>query len=762
MAPVRVVYSDQIGEAQRACCALLGSLDIPDALKSALHQRYGQEIYLSPPQVSAVEKGVLRDHSDFLICAPTNSGKTLIAIFRMFAGALETGGRSVYVVPLKALAEEKILEFRDIAAAIVDHGGRNIKVSITTGDYQLTDDFLGSPPPEDGEIVVCTPERLEIMLRNPENFQWARAVSTYVIDEFHLLGEGHRGGTVESLLTRLFVTCQWSSILGLSASVGETERIKKWFTNNGRRLIEVESEYRFPQLQRHIALPENRDEAVLNIAREVLLDENRSLLVFVYRRTDAANLANLLKKELNKPDLVSHFHSGLSSESRKSLVQSYLSRDIKFLITTTSLKMGVNFPVTDVIVRDTYFHGSGRLLIRDILQMIGRAGRGNLPGRAWVLCDRPDGAAYYEEGFISGKIEGLEPQLIPEQKYRQRSSKVDETKVDPVRSVILSEVAAHKEASPIEVNNFIARTYSASCHSLGRNGFEEHFAFLEEKKLIYRVTENAGRYGITKLGQTTSYSGAAAETGAVLGAFLRALIQLEKRKVESGEDHVKFLSRLTDLDFLFLACAGFEMRDAWLGVPSKKALDQLHEYIEILPPDEKPLVNLWRSEDSKDYPTRRILSTLGILKTEMSKKNPEIIFHQMMRTAILLHRHSRGTTLGKLAEEYRVDEGTLENNLKFSAIWILNLLAQICDSRKCYKLDPMRIKVLGLIENLRFGATLGKLLLLEGVGKRTIEKLIEAGYIEIETLVYARKDELKSLGLNDLQVGRIKRFVKRR
>lgn len=762
MTALRVVYEDMVGSPERSPGPLLSSMDIPVSFRDALASHYGGDIQLSPPQVNAIESGILRDRSDYLICAPTNSGKTLIAILRMFVNALECGGRAVYVVPLKALAEEKTAEFRNLSRVVASRGGKSITVSITTGDYQLTEDFLGSPPPDEGEIVVCTPERLEVMLRNPENYTWARAVSTYVIDEFHLLGENHRGHTVETLLTRLFDICPWSSVIGLSATIGGIQDIEKWFQGNDRRLRVIESDYRFPQLHRLVLLPEDKNRLVAETAQEIIADKTRSLLVFVYTKNNAVKLAELLLSNSHQPDLVGFFHSGLNRSSRADLMNQFREGTIRILVTTTSLKLGVNFPVTDVIVRDTHFHGYGRLLLRDILQMAGRAGRGETLGRALVLCDREEAAEFYRKGLLSGEVEPLTPQLMQSARpgtewKRKKAGKL----VDPIRTLILSEIVSHAERTAAEVTSYLAKTYSASCGYFRAQDISAEFEFLDEGKLIYRIEGTNDRYAATKLGKTVSFSGISPESGAVLAGFLRALIRLDNKKL-AEDDRARYLNRLTDLDLLFLATACFESRDDWLHPPSKKETVKTQEYVETLPPDEKPLVNLWRSENSSDYPTRRLLATLRVLNGDGTKRQPESIFYQMMATAILLHRHSRGETLAKLACEYKKDEGSLENNLKYTAMWMLSCLAQICDSRKCYKLDPLKLKILELLEDLRFGSNLGKLMTIEGVGRQTIEKLLSAGYEQIETLASAREADLRKLGLNNVQVTKVASFVRRR
>ncbi len=182
----KVYYEDTVGVLNKEGLVGIDSLEINPLLKKAFKHFYGLDFRLSPPQQWAINNKIYSSKSDFLISAPTNSGKTFIALCRMFSAALDRSRRSVYVVPLKALADEKAEELRSIASLIKEQGGPKIKISITTGDYQLTKDFLGSPP-KFGEIIVCTPERLDVILRNPDNQSWAKTVDSFVIDEFHFL-----------------------------------------------------------------------------------------------------------------------------------------------------------------------------------------------------------------------------------------------------------------------------------------------------------------------------------------------------------------------------------------------------------------------------------------------------------------------------------------------------------------------------------------------------------------------------------------------
>lgn len=85
-------------------------LRIDERIKEVLKKRGISELY--PPQAEALTSGILKGENA-LIAIPTASGKTLIAEIAIVNRLLKEGGKAVYLVPLKALAEEKFKEFKD-------------------------------------------------------------------------------------------------------------------------------------------------------------------------------------------------------------------------------------------------------------------------------------------------------------------------------------------------------------------------------------------------------------------------------------------------------------------------------------------------------------------------------------------------------------------------------------------------------------------------------------------------------------------------
>ena len=166
---------------------------------------------LTPIQEKAVEANLLKDKS-LLICAPTASGKTLVATMAI-ANTLGKG-KAIYLVPLKALANEKYNEYK----ALLEN--TDYKVVQSTGDIDSDSGYLANY-----DLLILTTEKLDSLLRH--KVSWINEVRTVIVDEIHLLNDPTRGPTLEIILTLLknFIKPQ---IVGLSATIGNPEELAKW------------------------------------------------------------------------------------------------------------------------------------------------------------------------------------------------------------------------------------------------------------------------------------------------------------------------------------------------------------------------------------------------------------------------------------------------------------------------------------------------------------------------------------------------------
>ncbi|HUM81965.1 MAG TPA: DEAD/DEAH box helicase, partial [Methanothrix sp.] len=178
----------------------LGSWLPPEAIELYASRGY-RELY--PPQAEAVERGLL-DGKSMLLAMPTASGKTLLAELAMLRAAL-SGRRSLYIVPLRALASEKYDSFQKFKEL-------GVAVGISTGDLDKKDERLGR-----NQIIIATSEKADSLMRNGAS--WVRDLSVLVVDEIHLLNDPGRGPTLEMTITKLRRCNPALQIIALSATV---------------------------------------------------------------------------------------------------------------------------------------------------------------------------------------------------------------------------------------------------------------------------------------------------------------------------------------------------------------------------------------------------------------------------------------------------------------------------------------------------------------------------------------------------------------
>jgi replicative superfamily II helicase len=246
----------------------------------------------------------------------------------------------------------------------------------------------------------------------------------------------------------------------------------------------------------------------------------------------------------------------------------------------------------------------------------------------------------------------------------------------------------------------------------------------------------------------------------MLGAFFRALIRLSEKHSEADGKRRDYLRRLTAMDLYFMTVASFECRGFVPSRISAGRRTEVEAYIENLSPEEKPLINLWRSAESDCYPTRRLLSSFRFPRAD-DPKSQETQFYRVMLTAMVLDLHARGHSLDELAQKYRFDTGVLESGLKSAATWVLHCLAQICNPERCYNLNFLASKAYEQIEELSFGSNLGKLLAIKGVGRKSVQTVLDAGIKDLDGLRGIPSADLVSLGLKFSQARKIVRHVAR-
>jgi len=445
---------------------LIKELGLDSRLESMLDEEWGiEELY--PPQTEALPHSL--SGKSLMLAAPTASGKSLVAYLTIVQRLISDlkGDLALYLVPLKALGSEKFDELKEIASKV------DLKVGLAMGDSGAETRMI-----EDSDILVCTSEKLDSILRTrPELMERVRIV---VSDEFHLLDNPERGPNLEIVLSRLRHMNPDTQVIALSATVGNAQNIAEWLDAEL-----VSSDWRPVALQygtitkfdrdlkldvhridgpEDAALPESRSiESEGNNPLKIILEDKISrgeqMLIFVSTRAstkkEARELSQHILKILSKDRLeieselkegwdrlangilgkgdttetvrslakylrggVAFHHAGLSSKHRKIVEESFKRGEIFCIVATPTLAQGVNLPSRTVVIRDFKRWPTGELPVREILQMMGRAGRPKYDqrGESWILVreNDPFGAERAEkiaDKYFHGKTEDIESKL---------------------------------------------------------------------------------------------------------------------------------------------------------------------------------------------------------------------------------------------------------------------------------------------------------------------------------------------------------------
>jgi ATP-dependent helicase Lhr and Lhr-like helicase len=370
-----------------------------------------------------------------LIAAPTGSGKTLAAFLvclddlvdRWRAGMLEQKTYVVYVSPLKALGndihrnlEVPLGEMNErlrrsgtpcltgemtngpmsgtgclTYPKALGEGPLPIRAMVRTGDTPASQRqaMLRRPP----HILVTTPESLYLLLTSEKSRKLLGSVETVIVDEIHALVRDKRGSHLALSLARLEALCEKPPLrIGLSATQRPIDAIARFLVGT-RRVDEhgtpdcaiVDSGH-VRQLDLGIEVPQSELAAVCSheqwaeiYGRLVeLITSHRSTLVFVNTRRLAERVAHHLGEILGEGVVASH-HGSLSREIRHSAETRLKNGELRAIVATASLEMGIDIGYIDLVCQ---IGSTGS--IANFLQRVGRAGHslGKIPkGRLFPM-----------------------------------------------------------------------------------------------------------------------------------------------------------------------------------------------------------------------------------------------------------------------------------------------------------------------------------------------------------------------------------------
>jgi len=702
----------------------VADLQIPESVKEIILRAGIAELY--PPQEEAIRAGALEGRN-LVLASPTASGKTLVAELCALEHVLEKNGKTVYLTPLRALANEKFDEFKKYTA-IRKADGKRISIGISTGDFDSSDPWL-----ERYDVIITTNEKADSLLRH--RTKWMDDISLIVADEVHLLNEAERGPTLEIVLARLMQVNPAMQILALSATINNVKEIAEWLkadyvTTEWRPvtlregiLLHDEIQYRDGDARK---IEKKTSNAIINLALNTLRSGGQAL-IFASTRKNAAVLAKkvadqvgeVLSKpikrtleheadkilaagektrisealaELTKCGVAFH-HAGLTGGHRKLIEDSFRQGKIKVLTATPTLAFGVNLPARMVVIQDyrRYEPGYGYypISVLEYKQMAGRAGRPKYDkvGEAILTAKTADEADYLMESYVLAHPERIWSRLAVER---------------IIRGHVLATIAADFAHTERGIYDFFGGTFYAHQYDVDsiKGVIAKILKYLYEEELIDLSGENT--YA-TKFGKRVSEL----YIDPVSAVIIRDALN-RKSLYLSDVSLLHLISHTPDM--------GPILR------PYTRELDEMAIFTEE-----------HREEFLADVPN------------EWEDRITYEEFLGEVKTSMVLKAWIEETSEDSIIERYRVQPGDLYRTIE-NAKWLLYATHELATLFGNKEVLPLALE---LVERVEKGIKkeLLPIVKLEGVGRVRGRILYNAGYKTIEDIKHAALDNLINLPL---------------
>jgi helicase len=534
---------------------------------------------LLPLQELIVKRKDLFGGGNLLVQAPTSSGKTFIGEMAAVHVALQRR-QVVYLVPLKALAEEKYASFRQ------KYEPYGLDVIISTRDRREFDQRL-----EDGNfsIAVVVYEKLaQLLVRRPERM---REIALVIADELEILSDPDRGAGAEILLTQ--VLRAKSRLIGLSAVIGHADRLAQWFqaelVSHERRPIELRygvlhggvfryrmyNDFGEGEEQLGDAHTESRTEQLRDAVCE-LADRGEACLVFMKSKHECRSAALTLARSLSLPpandamellqeceathsrdaliETLEHgvaFHNADLSPAERRLVEHAFRRgDARIMVSTSTLAVGLNLPAHNVFIAPDKWQFDRRFATpwktpinhAEYENMSGRAGRfgtGVEFGRSILLASTPFEEETFWRRYVEGDREAVAPRLGRE----------------PLEDHVLRLVAGRTCTTEYELQDFLNATLTGAwvwtdAYSDEESQFRVSAAINRSIDMGLIARGGDGLLTTTPYGRAAAAAGIDPHTAAALSDW-----------VQRAE-----LRDWPDLDLLVTAASACDSRDAPIGL----------------------------------------------------------------------------------------------------------------------------------------------------------------------------------------------------
>ncbi|RMG37575.1 MAG: DEAD/DEAH box helicase [Methanobacteriota archaeon] len=373
----------------------------------------------------------IRNGESTLIIAPTGSGKTFAGfvgiidelLARAKRGMLEERVYAIYISPLRALNNDIAKNLEQPLKQIGKYIGRiPIRIAVRTGDTtSSTKAMMLKRPPH---ILITTPESLGISLATKKFSTLLKDVEWVIVDEIHDVASNKRGTFLSLCLEWL----EWNTKsppvrIGMSATVHPVERIGNFLMgrHKGTRKLNIAVADTKKKFEIGIIIPTrnidiDRFEKINQRLIEHILqrvDRIKTMIIFANTRKWTEFLAaELIKASEGKLEgKVGVHHGSIDRELRLSTEQKMKAGELKIIVTSTSLELGIDIGEIDLALQ----WGSPKK-VSTAIQRLGRAGHslGEMSKGEFLASDMTEllEGIVIKELALNGKIE--EVQIPPE------------------------------------------------------------------------------------------------------------------------------------------------------------------------------------------------------------------------------------------------------------------------------------------------------------------------------------------------------------
>ncbi|APQ18151.1 ligase-associated DNA damage response DEXH box helicase [Maribacter hydrothermalis] len=329
-----------------------------------------------------------------LLNAPTGSGKTYALWFPIVLNYIKKnpqyktkhkkGLKAIWITPLRALSEE----IRQSAERVTLDLETQMTVAIRTGD--TTTKARAAMKKQMPDLLITTPESLQLLLASKDYPKVFKDCTAIVVDEWHELLGTKRGVQMELALSRLKTISKDIRIWGISATIGNLEQAREVLVGTDTRALQNSTLIK-ANLKKKITvksiIPKKmetfpwRGHLGLRLLEDVIpiIEKSKTTLLFTNTRSQCEIwFQNILEKHPEYAGEIAMHHGSINKETRNWVEQAIRNENLKAVVCTSSLDLGVDFAPVETVIQIGGPKGVSRFL-----QRAGRSG--HRPGKESVI-----------------------------------------------------------------------------------------------------------------------------------------------------------------------------------------------------------------------------------------------------------------------------------------------------------------------------------------------------------------------------------------